>query len=285
MSIRHRQWTWLAAIGLLGLLDCARSESIGDADRPIAAPPQALWSSSFAGGHWAEDWQAHSEKSWGGDRIERIEEPGGRFPTFLRVSYPSYSCSPVSATIHGTPEGGAQFLATARLSPTNAIHLRYHVRFHGNFPFVKGGKLPGLFGGDDHFSGGGIPDGTNGFSVRFMWRADGNGEAYAYLPTGKAHGESIGRGRWRFRPGYWHCLEQRIVLNTPGLDDGRLTVWVDGERVIDERTLRYRTTDALQIRGIFFSTFFGGGDPSWSTPIDTHADFADFALFPVGIAP
>ena len=39
-----------------------------------------------------------------------------------------------------------------------------------------------------------------------------------------------------------------------------------------------RTTDTLQIRGIFFSTFFGGGDPTLATPADACADFAAFVL-------
>ena len=60
---------------------------------------------------------------------------------------------------------------------------------------------------------------------------------------------------------------------------------MDGHLLVDERTLRYRTTDALQIRGIFFSTFFGGGDPTWSTPRDTYADFAAFVLSSAYIGP
>ncbi|WP_181449171.1 polysaccharide lyase [Nonomuraea aridisoli] len=43
-------------------------------------------------------------------------------------------------------------------------------------------------------NGGRIPDGTNGLSTRFMWRANGAGEVYAYLPTSREHGTSLGRG-------------------------------------------------------------------------------------------
>ena len=252
---------------------------------PVAKPAQVLWSNSFANTTWTQTWQVLPDKDWGWADLARVEEPGGRFETFLRATYPSNSCSPTSTADYGTPEGGGQFLATAGLAPTNALHLRYYVRFHTNFVFVKGGKLPGLFGGTNAFSGGAVPDGTNGFSTRFMWRANGDGEAYAYLATSDSYGTEIGRGRWRFRPGEWHCLEQRVVLNTPGGDDGRLAVWVDGSLLVDERALRYRTTESLQIRGIFFSTFFGGGDPTWSTPLDTHADFAAFALSPAYIGP
>ena len=252
---------------------------------PVARPADVRWSNSFGNATWTQTWQVLSDKDWGWADLARTEEPGGRFETFLRASYPSNSCSPTSTTDYGTPEGGGQFLAVAGLAPTNALHLRYYVRFSEGFDFVKGGKLPGLFGGTNHFSGGAIPDGTNGFSVRYMWRTDGDGEAYAYLPTSTLYGTEIGRGRWRFQPGQWHCLEQRVVLNAPGIDDGRLTVWVDGSMLIDERALRYRTTDSLQIRGIFFSTFFGGSDPTWATPLDVHADFAAFAVSPAYIGP
>ena len=245
---------------------------------PAARPADLRWSDAFAAGAWTPPWQVLADKDWGWANLVQTEEPGERFATFLRAAYPSNSCSPACTADYGTPEGGAQFLATAGLPPTNALHLRYYVRFPPDFNFVKGGKLPGLFGGTNAFSGGAIPDGTNGFSVRFMWRANGDGEAYAYLPTSEFFGTSLGRGRWRFQPGQWHCLEQRVVLNTPGADDGRLAVWIDGALVIDERSLRYRTTDTLLIRGIFFSTFFGGGDPSWATPQDTFADFSGFAL-------
>jgi hypothetical protein len=283
------EWTpVLPATGTWAVVALASaSNASGNTDYvlPIAHPANILWSNSFESTIWTQAWQMLPEKDWGWANLARIEEPGGRFETFLRATYPSNSCSPASTTDYGTPQGGGQFLAIAGLSPTNALHLRYYVRFHTNFNFVKGGKLPGLFGGTNAFSGGAIPDGTNGFSTRYMWRTNGDGEAYAYLATSDSYGTEIGRGNWRFQPGDWHCLEQRVVLNTPGLDDGRLVVWVDGKMLVDERALRYRTTESLQIRGIFFSTFFGGGDPTWATPSDTHADFAAFALSAAYIGP
>ncbi|MBP7831008.1 MAG: hypothetical protein KA248_13935 [Kiritimatiellae bacterium] len=252
---------------------------------PVAPPAGVLWSNSFEEAGWTQAWQVLPEKDWGWANLSRTTAPGEPFETFLRAVYPSNSCSPASSADYGTPEGGGQFLAPAGLSPADALHLRYYVRFHTNFNFVKGGKLPGLVGGTSHFSGGAIPDGTNGFSVRYMWRTDGDGEIYAYLPTSDVYGTEIGRGLWRFQPGVWHCLEQRVVLNTPGVADGRIVVWVDGRMLMDERSVLFRTADSLVLRGIFFSTFFGGGDPSWSSPFDTYADFAGFALSSSYIGP
>lgn len=100
-----------------------------------------------------------------------------------------------------------------------------------------------------------------------MWRRNGDGEVYVYLPTSSEYGPSIGRSNWQFKPGNWYHLEQEAVLNTPGQRNGRIRVGLDGRQVLDEGKLTFRNADTLKIDGIFFSTFFGGGnDPSWATP-------------------
>jgi hypothetical protein len=209
--------------------------------------------------------------------MERIGDPSQRFPNVLRVHYPKGSASPTLTRSEGAPVGGAQFYADLGLGPFESLHLRYYVRFSEGYDFVRGGKLPGLFGGTVH-SGGQIPDGTNGFSTRYMWRGKGDGEIYAYLPTSIQSGTSLGRGNWRFEPGKWHMLEQWVVLNTPGEKNGHIRVWVDENLVLDERNLLFRTTETLKIEGVFFSTFFGGDDGSWATPKATYVDFANFAV-------
>jgi hypothetical protein len=70
------------------------------------------------------------------------------------------------------------------------------------------------------------------------------------------------------------------MLNTPGQLDGAVRVWVDGQLKLENERLLFRTTNRLKIEGVFFSTFFGGGDPTWAPPHDTHADFAAFAAGP-----
>jgi hypothetical protein len=161
--------------------------------------------------------------------------------------------------------------------PVEVLDLTYQVRFPEGFDFVKGGKLPGLYGGAGN-SGGEIPDGSDGFSTRYMWRTDGAGEVYAYLPTSQENGTSLGRGCWSFAPGTWTSIRQRVRLNTPDESDGRISVWQDDRLVLDRGGLQFRTGDALRVDGLFFSTFFGGGDSSWASPVDQHADFAEFTL-------
>jgi hypothetical protein len=215
--------------------------------------------------------------TFGFDRMSFVPSGDPRFRTALRVKYPADSASQLSAASSDTEHGGAQLYLTWDRGPVGEAYLRYFVRFPDGFDFVKGGKLPGLYGGRMN-NGRKIPDGTNGFSTRYMWRTGGAGEVYAYLPTSVAHGTSLGRGDWRFPTGTWTELEQHVRLNTPGQADGSVEVWLNGVPVLTRTGLIFRTTTDLKIEGLFFSTFFGGGDASWATPVDQYADFAGFTV-------
>jgi Polysaccharide lyase 14 len=241
----------------------------------------APWHSDFSGNDWLGAWNAQAKHKFALENLSVEEERGGKFPKFLRVVYPKGSSSPQASRKEGIAVGGAQF---AGVLPESADHLflRYYVRFPSGFQFVKGGKLPGFYGGDE-ISGGHIPDGTNGFSTRFMWRTDGQGEVYVYMPSSDKYGTSLGRGSFGFTPGAWQCIEQELTLNTPGRPDGQVRAFLDGKAVFEQAGLVFRTAPDLQIEGVLFSTFFGGADSTWATPMDTHVDFADFATAPTRI--
>ena len=276
----------LTAIAIFHLNSCRQSSS--DISSPTSSPPivsqtdsspvgKQLWSEQFDNANWQENWAIKPEKSWGLANMEIIKDSSGRFERVLRINYPQGSASPRVSRKDNAPLGGSQFYADLGIAPQDSLRLSYYLRFANDFDFVKGGKLPGLFGGNGA-SGGNIPDGTDGFSTRFMWRRNGDGEVYAYIPNSKDYGTSIGRGNWRFQPGIWHHIEQEIKLNSSGKANGRIKVWLDGVQVLDQEGITFRYVDSLKIDGIFFSTFFGGGDSSWATPKDTHIDFAEFSI-------
>ncbi|GHB28124.1 polysaccharide lyase [Salinicola rhizosphaerae] len=216
-----------------------------------------------------------AERRWGEQNLSVTgpSESGTGSPV-LRVRYPEGTSSPSD-----TEEGGAGFvMPVPALRQANSACLRYRVRFEPNFDFVKGGKLPGLYGGDGP-TGGDEVTGTNGFSMRFMWRKQGQGELYEYVVNKDSdYGESVGRGKWRFTPGQWVTVEEEIVLNDPDAENGVARVWIDGQPIFEQQGIVYRTTDDVHIDGLMFSTFFGGHGSDWRTPREQSADFADFTL-------
>jgi hypothetical protein len=220
-----------------------------------------------------------STRDWGTEDNVSLLPPSesGLAEIALRVHYPKNSSSPSDARQNDVPRGGLGFYTEERdLQGTDRVCLHYQLRFEANFNFVEGGKLPGLYGGEAP-SGGEEATGENGFSMRLMWREDGQGELYPYVVGHE--GDSMGRGSWHFPTGRWVTVEQEVVLNTPGESDGVVRLWIDGHPVLEHRELVYRTVPEVGIDGLMFSSFFGGTGEKWRTPRGQHVDFAAFRLY------
>jgi hypothetical protein len=266
----------LALLASSGLLVTACLATPEPRSATHAGAAVAAWSTTFERVDWSSEWAPKDKGRFGMDNVsveEDAHSPGGRF---LRVKYYKGGASPSASRRVGVKEGGAQLLGQLPSGAVSHLFLRYFVRFPAEFDFVKGGKLPGLYGGTN-ISGGHLPDGTDGFSTRFMWRTGGQGEVYVYMPSSTRFGTSLGRGSFIFTRDKWHCIEQELSLNTPGQADGQVRAWLDAAAVFEQGSLFFRSVPELAIEGVFFSTFFGGGDESWAPPADTYADFAAFA--------
>lgn len=110
-------------------------------------------------------------------------------------------------------------------------------------------------------------------------------------------------------PGAWTTVKQTVQLNTPGVANGRFILEANGELAMDVRGVYYRkaaatsNTAVVGLIGIFFrcacyflslpgsklcahslppficlSTFFGGHDTSFMTPIAQKTLYKGFAL-------
>lgn len=165
------------------------------------------------------------------------------------------------------------------------LYLSYDVKFSENFEFVRGGKLPGLCGynitkgpGQGCNTGGGYPDGNDGWSARGMWRIDGALENYVYHAGQQSYyGDSE---EWNVKaiPGQWHSVQHRVVLNTVGKADGIIEAWFDGVKVLSKNNFEFRKTDDIRINLFYFSNFFGGADPSWAPSSDQHLFFDNIRI-------
>jgi hypothetical protein len=163
--------------------------------------------------------------------------------------------------------------------------LSYRLRFAPDFEWVKGGKLPGLAGGPQNVSGGRRADGTNGWSARLMWRADGRGEAYVYHRDQPGdYGESFSFPKdFRFPSGVPIAVRMRVTMNRPGHRDGTLRVWIASgaapERLMVERTdLTWRSVPTFAVDSLYFETFYGGSGLDWAPTRPGWAEFGDFRV-------
>lgn len=212
---------------------------------------------------------------WGLTRPWRtavIAEAGGN--TFLRVGIVAGSHSGTSFRL---PMPSAEF-----------AHLRYRVRFGPTFDPSKAAanvKQPGF--GNPVFGAKGVclaacgnapADGVTSYSARSDIHQDGTPGWYVY-DVDAARVLDFGRGeRWSvpaFRGGRWYMVDQYIRMNTPGQNDGRLAVLVDGVEVHDRSTYNFRTVPTLGVGAAWFDVHYGG---SGVAPVDMWVDYDDVLM-------
>lgn len=237
--------------------------------QPSCPKKTTLWSGDFSNG-WEKRWGIDGSKGFSGRNNTTTIRTDGEM-TGIRVVYPKGSYS------SGGPSGGANFYAHLNIPKSRYLFLRYEIRFEDGFDFVVGGKLPGLYGGKGN-TGGHIPNGKDGFSVRLFWGVNGRGGVYAYLPTSIKWGTGFRAESLKFIPGKWHSLELGVFLNDPLTKNGSIELWFDGKQVINAHGLHFRDVEELQIDGVLFSTFFGGGSDRWAAKKTEYAEFRNFSV-------
>lgn len=218
----------------------------------------------------------------------------------MQAFFPAGSCN-----FQNSPQGGFSFYApgpaSVDLTTAKEVTFGFTAYFPSGFDFVKGGKIPGLCkypcdmppdlvltyvrqnllsldGGNSDSealscSGGRRDDGC--WSSRLMWRTDGAGELYTYLPPdftqnqavcdiapfstcNDVYGASVGRGSFDWKTGGRTTVAQRVRLNDAGKSNGELQLFVGGKSVINVGGLTISNSSAGRIRGMQFQTFFGG---------------------------
>jgi len=228
-----------------------------------------------------------------------VEAPDGK--PGMQAHYPQGSY-----TFGHDPLGGFSFYAKGPsdvdLSTALEATFSYSVFFEADFDYQLGGKLLGFYGGDNDEVAIGCSGGrrdTRCWSTRLMWRTEGAGEAYTYLPSpdnpgfeankrlcdvapssdcNPTYGASVGRGSFHFESGQWNTVSQRVLLNDVGQSNGELEVFFNGKSVINVTGLKYRDNAEGRIRGMQAQTFFGGSKPEFASPKSQNAWFSDLSV-------
>jgi hypothetical protein len=172
----------------------------------------------------------------------------------------------------------------------DVLFLRFHSKFDPSFDVVgsshNGGGISAHYFVDGQATPGVPADGTNKFLVEYeAWRSQesepnpGSLNAYVYhpeqrsmwgdhfFPSGEVLPNSSVPGdfgpNFVARPnvvpelGRWYAYELMVLANTPGMRDGRIALWLDGELIADFENLRLRDVDTLTIDRFGLSLHIG----------------------------
>ena len=167
-------------------------------------------------------------------------------------------------------------VAFTEISPGTEYTLEYRVKFHSEFDWSMGGKIPGLSGGDHNTGGEPATDGK-GWSVRLMWRENGRLIPYVYHRDqldqfGDTFGVTLHSGLQR---GTWYRVKIHVRLNTSDDRNGMLKIWINDELKLSKSNIRYVTVDSKRnIDWLHWSVFRGGSTMDWASP-DTGYVYLD----------
>jgi hypothetical protein len=160
----------------------------------------------------------------------------------------------------------------------DVVYFRRYIRFaedydQGNLNHV-GGSLYAV-AGDDRWAemgkAGLKPDGDDRFGARLEpWRDWGRNSPpgammlYTYWMdmkpdrSGPYYGNNLMPPKERqvvLERGRWYCLEHMIRANTPGLADGEMAAWIDGDLYIHLTGFRWRTTPDLRLKRVSLDVY------------------------------
>lgn len=206
---------------------------------------------------------------------------------------------------YGPSAGGVQWeMELPGMGSYNELFMEYDIKFSSDFDFVKGGKLPGLSGGSTP-SGGQAVSGKDGFTARLMWRRNSSGansdQGYIvnymyYMDMPETYGHDFwwdyplntkGTSQWKaeskryFVPGQWHRVKNYLKMNTPGLHDGVIISWLDGDTAQVTTDIRFIAEGDryFAIDKFSFSTFFGGSGSEWAPLKNEKVYFDNFRIW------
>lgn len=210
-----------------------------------------------------------------GEHDERVSLPTKSGSNSLCVDLPGGSHYGIAGTYDPVKAGDAD-------SELTEMYASYWVRFSPDFqPPGNTSKLPGPANTEPGGGKGGEPsNGTNGWSARGGFTADGGQVAVGYycyhMDMGGTYGDyfhaaTVPRDQWV-------KIDQYIKLNTvsggTANRDGQLKMWVDDQLKVDKSGMRFAEDLSLGCN-YSFNVYYGGNDPS---PKDQYVHIDSWAV-------
>ena len=145
-------------------------------------------------------------------------------------------------------QNGADFGAIIK-NPSDEVYYSFRMYYEPGFDFYISGKLPGFRMWPSIKAGSGLNPGDSGAVVYLQVDAFGrmNWNVYHHRMTTR-FGERMGSpyNFYTIETGKWIDVTYRVVLNTPGVANGILQVWINGELKNTATGVLLRTKTSVQ---------------------------------------
>ncbi len=144
------------------------------------------------------------------------------------------------------------------LDGAHSACLSYSVKMPKDLTAKTPGRLPGLLGFDANAD-------TDAQSMMAHMGWSGYGEVGVEIRAPATNDGWIGAKKKTPWPrDRWVRVDQEVILNTPGKNDGVIRVWVDGEMRVENTKLNMRPTGDMQLSGVVADTGYvrKAGDPT-----------------------
>jgi hypothetical protein len=178
------------------------------------------------------------------------------------------------------PMGGVAWITM--FGSQSQTRLSYKLKFAENFNFYKGGKLPGLAGGEKVEPGKCI-SGKKGWCCRLTFEHDSSlrmlvyflnsGSQYNIVRELKHAGSSC-----KVKPGSWYSISMVVSVNDPGKSNGSIECSIDGKSCLSVHDINFRDTTKESINHLQFSAFFGEGETFYAPDNKQVISFDDVVV-------
>ena len=156
--------------------------------------------------------------------------------------------------------------------------MEYDLYFQPGFEWTKGGKLPGLCGGE--CPRGCTTERGNGWSARLKWLDNGRMATYVYWPEMPSSGCGVDF-YWNtlLKTGVWYNITTYVKMNTPGVKNGVAKGYLNGKLVFTKSDFMWVQDDAVakQITYAYITAYVGGKTVSMFAPSKTQYLKCDFS--------
>lgn len=173
-------------------------------------------------------------------------------------------------------DNGIDFGWTPKRMPNlNTACLSYSVRVPADFRPADGGRLPSLVGAPSDAAGD-----SRTLIAQLLWTANGTlalDIAAEPVSEGAISATAV-NSEFALPRGVWVRIDQEIVLNTPGVEDGSIKLWVNGALKMQRDALVLRSNPRTVLNGVAVTVAYAGSRAESTSEKPTSVDVSPFEI-------